>query len=273
MPRPRLSVAQVLEQIESAAGPRTRKLGERVVDLATAVGAQPRPRKRGIALRLPGPVNGKPDWLTLFVLSTKGTLYNNWHDRWASAGVSQVTVSRYESAMIRILGSRFVSSPKAYSTAPELGVLRGKWPQFERAIVSASRSVQRAVNAKSHRFQMNPSWNESLSAIEGQMTEVKVARRRRSASLRRHAIAQSRGTCEACGVNFGVLLGGRGWRVLQVHHKLQLSALDTPTWNGIEDLAVVCANCHLLIHADPTSALPIATLRGLLHRQSAGLSR
>lgn len=52
-------------------------------------------------------------------------------------------------------------------------------------------------------------------------------------------------------------------RALQVHHKKQLALQDKPTVTTIHDLAVVCANCHSIIHADPKSAMPLEALQEL----------
>jgi uncharacterized protein YegP (UPF0339 family) len=97
--------------------------------------------------------------------------------------------------------------------------------------------------------------------VEGIARESVVLSRTRSAALRREALRLSAGVCEGCGVDFSVLLRGRGLRALQVHHKKQLALRDTPEATSLTDLAVVCANCHAIIHADPREALPIEKLR------------
>jgi 5-methylcytosine-specific restriction protein A len=60
-----------------------------------------------------------------------------------------------------------------------------------------------------------------------------------------------------------------GKRVLQVHHRKQLSSRDAPALTKPEDLAVVCANCHLLIHYDPKRALSVKALRKKLKGQKS----
>ncbi len=97
--------------------------------------------------------------------------------------------------------------------------------------------------------------------VEGIARESIVLSRTRSAVLRREALRQSRGICEGCGLNFSTLLNGRGLRALQVHHKQQLALRDTPEATAIGDLAVVCANCHAIIHTDPKAAMPVEELK------------
>ncbi len=102
---------------------------------------------------------------------------------------------------------------------------------------------------------------EVARAVEGIAREITVTARTRSDALRRAALKNAKGVCEACGTDYSKLLGGLGERVLQVHHRQQLALADEPKVNGIEDVAVVCANCHLMIHADMSNALPVEELR------------
>src|SRR4051812_14462037 len=101
MSRERLSVDDVLAMIErnTSSGKTKRATATRAAHLAISLGAHPRPRHRGVAFRLPGRVDAKPDWLTLFVLSTSGTVYNNWQDRWRTAGVPATAIKRYENVL------------------------------------------------------------------------------------------------------------------------------------------------------------------------------
>jgi len=38
-------------------------------------------------------------------------------------------------------------------------------------------------------------------------------------------------------------------RIFEVHHLMPLSQVETPRKTTLDDLAVVCANCHRAIHA------------------------
>ncbi|UUZ72602.1 hypothetical protein LP415_02600 [Polaromonas sp. P1(28)-8] len=103
-----------------------------------------------------------------------------------------------------------------------------------------------------------------LEAMEGFIHEATVLSRGRNAALRNAALTKSNGTCEACSVMFSTMLGGMGLRVLHVHHREQLALRDVPGVTRLEDLAIVCANCHALIHVDPKHALSVEQLRKLL---------
>ena len=102
------------------------------------------------------------------------------------------------------------------------------------------------------------------SDIEGIKTEAGSFRTKRSRRLRNRAFDDAHGICSVCGRDYSKVLGGWGVRVLQVHHRRQLSARTAPSITKVGDLAVVCANCHLLLHLDPESALSVEQLREMI---------
>ena len=55
-------------------------------------------------------------------------------------------------------------------------------------------------------------------------------------------------------------------KCLVVHHKKQLKDTDQPVETRVSDLAVVCANCHMMIHSNRERALTLVQLRKLLKR-------
>lgn len=106
------------------------------------------------------------------------------------------------------------------------------------------------------------------AAIEGLLTETKTLRRGRNRQLRQRALEKANGVCCVCDVDYKELLNGKGIRVLQVHHRKQLAASDTPRVTRLSDLAVVCANCHSLIHMNPRKALKVEKLRTMLGKHA-----
>lgn len=102
------------------------------------------------------------------------------------------------------------------------------------------------------------------SDLEGLRSEYRATRAKRSRRLRNKALHLARGRCAVCQRDFSKLLGGRGQRVLQVHHCQQLSARKVPSVTKLTDLVVVCANCHLLLHLDTNKTMTVDQLRNLL---------
>ncbi len=116
------------------------------------------------------------------------------------------------------------------------------------------------------RTKRTPVLTVQAMAVEGALTEQTRYVRGRSRALRDKVLAASDGTCQACGVNYWQMFGGDGSRVLQVHHKRQLSVTDAPRLTKSSDLIVLCANCHCLIHMDPRKALTLEALRQFLRK-------
>lgn len=96
-----------------------------------------------------------------------------------------------------------------------------------------------------------------LSASEGERTRRLTIHRSRERSLRdakiRQAIAKSprgRLRCEVprCGFDFEAVYGSRGRGAAEVHHLTPLASIDGVVETTLDDLVVVCANCHRMIH-------------------------
>jgi len=105
---------------------------------------------------------------------------------------------------------------------------------------------------------------DSDRAIEGSATEARS--RYRNQRLRELALAGAGGKCEGCRKDFYRHARGLGRRCLVVHHKKQLRDTDELVETRVADLAVLCANCHMIVHADTRRALTIAELRKKLSR-------
>lgn len=54
--------------------------------------------------------------------------------------------------------------------------------------------------------------------------------------------------CEACGFDFEAVYGERGRGFIECHHTTPVSSLQEGARTRAEDLALVCANCHRIIH-------------------------
>ncbi|OAZ99737.1 HNH endonuclease [Halomonas sp. G11] len=56
-------------------------------------------------------------------------------------------------------------------------------------------------------------------------------------------------TCEACCFDFAEVYGERGEGFIECHHTRPLYTLDAGSKTKISDLALLCANCHRMVHA------------------------
>lgn len=55
-------------------------------------------------------------------------------------------------------------------------------------------------------------------------------------------------SCEVCNFDFVSVYGELGNGFCEVHHKNPLAKVDKETQTSLEDLAIVCSNCHRMIH-------------------------
>lgn len=96
---------------------------------------------------------------------------------------------------------------------------------------------------------------DEYEAWEGRVVASVVRRVERSRILRERklkSVEVSGGeiACEVCEFDFAKRYGVRGTRYIEVHHVRPLS-LAGPSQTALEDLALLCANCHRMIHRSP----------------------
>jgi 5-methylcytosine-specific restriction protein A len=105
-------------------------------------------------------------------------------------------------------------------------------------------------------------------AAEGRVLTRKHLVRERSRKLVESKLKQAmkkhgRLICEACDFDFVIHYGNRGIGFIECHHTKPVTTLTEGATTHIDDLALVCANCHRMIHrGEPW--LAIADLRALL---------
>ncbi|MGS2738775.1 HNH endonuclease [Sinomicrobium sp. M5D2P17] len=56
--------------------------------------------------------------------------------------------------------------------------------------------------------------------------------------------------CEVCGFDFYEVYGELGKGFIECHHRVPLAQLDGKSKTKLKDLALVCANCHRMLHRD-----------------------
>ncbi|RLP11032.1 HNH endonuclease [Propionibacterium australiense] len=91
-----------------------------------------------------------------------------------------------------------------------------------------------------------------MTVREGSIVAVLQQRRERDPRIRNHKIKQTREqrgsiSCEVCGFDFEEFYGDLGSGYVEVHHRQPLHVSGTTT-TRLTDLALVCSNCHRMIH-------------------------
>lgn len=74
---------------------------------------------------------------------------------------------------------------------------------------------------------------------------------------------QGRLLCEACEFDFNVKYGELGFKYIECHHKTPLSFFSGITKTTIDDLALVCSNCHRMLHRS-IDKLSVESLKNLI---------
>lgn len=69
--------------------------------------------------------------------------------------------------------------------------------------------------------------------------------------------------CETCTFDFFQKYGDLGYRYIECHHKTPLSEFSSSTLTTLQDLALVCSNCHRMLHRK-IDTLSVERLKALL---------
>lgn len=118
-----------------------------------------------------------------------------------------------------------------------------------------------------------PDIDQSQSILEGNPRLVAHLRRERNSAIiksKKDVTIRATGKlcCEACGFDFKEMYGEFGDGFCEVHHLQPLSKADGVVKTELGDLAIVCSNCHRIIHrSDPMLSIP--SLAKHLQRQRA----
>ena len=93
----------------------------------------------------------------------------------------------------------------------------------------------------------------SESVIEGRKLlklHIRKERKPRIVRAKKRAVLAATGRliCEACDFDFAFVYGQVGEGFAECHHCVPLATLDGEARTRLTDLAIVCANCHRMLH-------------------------
>ena len=114
-------------------------------------------------------------------------------------------------------------------------------------------------------------------ALEGRVLTRLHAIKERSGELveskKRQALDRlGRLECEACTFDFERNYGAVGRGFMECHHLRPISTLGAPERTRLDDLALICANCHRIIHR-PSVWLTVPQLKATISAQGTDASR
>ncbi|MGL4666310.1 MAG: HNH endonuclease, partial [Saezia sp.] len=124
-----------------------------------------------------------------------------------------------------------------YADSPEIAELRADIESF----------IENAFS------QPSPDVDLAASAIEGAQRlrmHLKKERNKALVDKKKQAILKEKGrlSCEVCEFDFAWFYGVIGEDFCEVHHLKPLSEAKTEVETSLSDLAIVCSNCHRILH-------------------------
>ena len=148
-----------------------------------------------------------------------------------------------------------------YTTGGRRGLVRGAkaeedvWREFS-GDPRRCHDVAQAIIASLERPEAEFAASEEddiQEAPEGRLlTRIHLCRERNRKLVeakRKKAMAHDgRLACEICEFDFSIAYGDRGLGFIECHHTKPVATLGTEDKTHIDDLALVCANCHRIIH-------------------------
>jgi predicted HNH restriction endonuclease len=165
----------------------------------------------------------------------------------------------------------------AYTRQGRVGLTRGNkdeelvWNEFaddRSRLAKVAAAIRVAVEEDSAELAQFSSDDEGIEATEGRvLTRLhrirernrKLVEQRKARALREYGGL----SCEICDFDFEQRYGERGHGFIEAHHTKALATLTENATTKLEDLALVCSNCHRMIHAQKPW-LSIDQLRAVL---------
>jgi hypothetical protein len=92
-----------------------------------------------------------------------------------------------------------------------------------------------------------------IYAFEGEpIYRIHIDRERdpklRAAAIENFKVRHGKIRCEVCNFSFEEIYGEMGKDLIEIHHVISLASRDGSTLTRVDDLMLICANCHFVIH-------------------------
>lgn len=200
----------------------------------------------------PTPDQTRPEVIALSAILTRF---------WAEAGGATSATLRNPSGVSMKL-SNFQRFDPAFKGRGAKGLPNGSkldlevWEEFsgDRVRLRAVAHAIRTALEQSPQLLARGDDSEDAEAAEGTILTRLHHYRERDRGLVEKRKAQElkrtgRLACEACAFEFGAAYGARGAAYIEAHHTRPLETLEPGARTKVSDLALLCANCHRMVHA------------------------
>jgi len=165
--------------------------------------------------------------------------------RYSDDGHWYATLERFPAALLDAYGYVLFETEEEYRSSRNLRI--GKQISVPKPGISVIPGYVRIVDANT-----TPLFDvdiHNLVVTEGGRRLVLHLQRERNQTVVRNKKKQAASLdCEVCGFSFTWAYGCAASDYCEVHHLLPLSEVEDVTRTRMEDLAILCANCHRVIH-------------------------
>ncbi len=121
-------------------------------------------------------------------------------------------------------------------------------PESDRVVDDASTILQMDDDESAY-----PEGTEAYRLHLARERDPSLARRAKERELSRYGNLR----CGVCGFDFFAFYGNLGEGFIEAHHVKPISRLDGTSLTSIADLALVCSNCHRMLHRSNPLLSPI----------------
>ena len=180
--------------------------------------------------------------------------------RYSDDGHWYATLQRFPAALFDAHGYLLFPTKADYETSPHVSI--GKQISVRKPGIAAVPGYVRVADSDA-----SPSLDvdiHSVAASEGRRRLVVHLQRERNQTVVRNKKGQAASLdCEVCGFSFDRVYGEAATNYCEVHHLLPLSEVEHSTQTRMEDLAILCANCHRVVHLR-NPPFPLDQVRSML---------
>ena len=165
--------------------------------------------------------------------------------RYSDNGDWYAALSRFPAALFDATGYLLFETDEAYRSSPhiriakQIGVPKPGISAVPGYVLMVEEDALQHTDLDVHTFE----------AGEGSKRLVAHLRRERNQTLvrRKKKLARSL-CCEACAFSFSLVYGESAAQYCEIHHLVPLAEAEQATTTRMQDLAILCANCHRVVH-------------------------